>query len=143
MGNQGSGTADYRSYGREHRIQGVGKPVILASSDPAFRGDGSRYNPEELLLASLSSCHMLWYLHLCAVNGIVVVDYHDRSEGVMVEHRDGAGEFSVVTLRPKVRIQTGDPAKALALHDDAHRYCFIARSVRFEVRHEPTVQLER
>jgi organic hydroperoxide reductase OsmC/OhrA len=129
----GEGTATYRSYRRDFTIAACGKPEIAGSSDPAFRGDAGRYNPEELLVASLSSCHMLWYLHLCARNGIIVVEYADDAAGTMQEGADGSGEFTVVELRPAVTIARGDPRRALELHGDAHRFCFIARSVNFPV----------
>ena len=130
----GVGTRSYASYSRDHVISVEGKPEITASSDPAFRGDVHRYNPEELLLASLASCHMLWYLHLCAVNGINVLDYQDEAHGVMQETGDGGGAFIGVTLRPRVRISAGgDRARALALHEQAHGLCFIVRSVNFPV----------
>jgi organic hydroperoxide reductase OsmC/OhrA len=120
-GNQGQGTKTHAGYKRDHAITAAGKPPLLASSDPAFRGDPARYNPEELLVASISSCHMLWYLHLCAVNGIVVTEYQDEAEGVMSEKADGSGEFVEVTLHPHVTIEAGsDHAKALALHEEAH-----------------------
>jgi organic hydroperoxide reductase OsmC/OhrA len=134
-GNQGQGTKAYTSYKRDHAITATGKPPVLASSDPAFRGDPTRYNPEELLVASLSACHMLWYLHLCAINGIVVTDYQDDATGVMSEKADGSGEFVEVTLHPQVTVDANaDQGKALALHEEAHRYCFIANSVKFPVR---------
>lgn len=139
-GNDGAGTKDYRSYRRDHVIAGAGKPPIPASSDPSFQGDATRYNPEELLVASLSGCHMLWYLHLCAVNGVVVVEYRDAAVGYMNETADGAGAFARVVLRPRVTIAAGgDRAKAQALHAEAHRYCFIARSVNFAVETEGEV----
>ncbi|MES2107107.1 MAG: OsmC family protein [Bacteroidota bacterium] len=137
-GNQGKGTADYRGYERSHEISIAGKPIIPASSDPSFRGDKTRYNPEELLLASLSSCHMLWYLHLCSVNGVVVIDYVDEAKGVMEETADGGGYFKEVTLHPKVTI--ADAAmieKANELHNEANKKCFIANSVNFLVHHNP------
>jgi organic hydroperoxide reductase OsmC/OhrA len=134
-----SGTTSYGAYSRNHGIGAAGKPEILASSDPAFRGDPSRYNPEELLVASLSSCHMLWYLHLCSVNGITVVDYRDDASGAM-EENGGGGQFVEVELRPIVTIlETSRRAKALALHNAAHRSCFIARSVNFPIRVEATI----
>src|SRR5262245_29112414 len=115
-GNDGEGTKTYRSYRRDHEIVANGKPVIPASSDPAFRGDAARYNPEDLLVASLSSCHMLWYLHLCAVNQVVVLDYEDVALGTMDENADGSGQFSRVVLRPVVTVAPGsDRAKAAAL----------------------------
>lgn len=138
-GNTGTGTSTYRSYERAHKISAEGKAAIAASSDAAFRGDRARWNPEELLLAALSSCHQLAYLHLCAVAGIVVVDYVDHAEGWMEESPDGAGQFTRVMLRPKVTISAGDPAKAKELHHEAHEKCFIARSVNFPVENEPEV----
>jgi organic hydroperoxide reductase OsmC/OhrA len=139
-GNLGQGTSGYRSYLRNHEVSAAGKPVVLASSDPAFRGDPARYNPEELLVASLSACHMLSYLHLCAVNGVVVVAYADDAFGLMEETADGGGLFTEVTLRPAVTISAdSDAGKAMSLHEDAHRLCFIANSVKFPVRHEPRI----
>ncbi len=129
----GAGTKSYRSYSRNHTIGTDGKPDIRASSDPAFRGDPSRYNPEELLVASLSSCHLLWYLHLCSVNGITVLEYRDDATGTMEEDDDGSARFVGVQLRPVATIAAGDRARALELHSEAHRLCFIARSVNFPV----------
>jgi organic hydroperoxide reductase OsmC/OhrA len=139
-GNAGEGTKTYKSYRRDHAIVSHGKPAIPGSSDPAFRGDPSRYNPEELLVASLSSCHMLWYLHLCAVNHITVVKYSDAPLGLMQEHEDGSGEFVRVVLKPRVKLVTGDRLQALGLHQEAHRLCFIARSVNFRVEIEPVAE---
>ena len=139
-GNTGEGTASYRGYERAHEIAVEGKPAIPASSDPSFRGDPARWNPEELLLASISSCHQLWYLHLCAVNGVVVVAYRDEAVAVMVEDETGGGRFESATLRPHVTITAGsDRAKALALHHDANAKCFVANSLNFPVGHEATV----
>ncbi|MDP2826103.1 MAG: OsmC family protein [Sulfuritalea sp.] len=139
-GNLGQGTANYRAYSREHVISAAGKPDLPGSSDPAFRGDASRYNPEDLLLASLSSCHMLWYLHLCAQAKIVVLAYRDDAVGTMVEDADGGGRFSQAVLRPVATLAAGgDAAQATTLHEEAHRLCFIANSVNFPVRVEPTV----
>ena len=135
-GNQGQGTKDYRGYGRDHAITAAGKPTLLGSADPSFRGDPARYNPEELLVASLSACHMLSYLHLCAVNHIVVTDYRDDATGLMTETGDGSAKFAEVTLHPEVTIDAdSDEAKALSLHEEAHRRCFIANSVNFPVKH--------
>jgi len=140
-GNDGTGTSSYRSYRRDHELSAAGKPTIAGSSDPAFRGDASRYNPEDLLVAALSSCHLLWYLHLCAVNQVVVTDYVDAAEGFMDENPDGSGQFSRVVLRPTVTIAAGsDRARAAALHEEAHRFCFLARSVNFPVTTEPVIQ---
>ena len=140
-GNNGEGTLTYESYRRDHEISVAGKPSIPASSDPSFRGDKTRYNPEELLVASLSSCHMLWYLHLCAVNKITVTEYRDTAEGVMRENPDGSGEFVRVTLHPQVRIaEDAREHEATALHHKAHALCFISRSVNFPVEVSPTVR---
>ena len=139
-GNTGEGTASYRSYERAHEVAVQGKPAILASSDPSFRGDPARWNPEELLLASISSCHQLWYLHLCAVNGVVVVAYRDEAVATMVEDETGGGRFESATLRPHVTIAAGgDPDKALALHHEANAKCFVANSLNFPVGHQATV----
>jgi organic hydroperoxide reductase OsmC/OhrA len=134
-GDRGAGTASYRAYDRAHLIGAPGKPTIPGSSDPAFRGDPARWNPEELLVASLSACHMLWHLHLCAEAGIVVTAYADDAEGEMARDAD---RLSRVTLRPRVTVAAGsDPAHAQRLHEEAHRRCFIANSVSFPVGCEP------
>ena len=145
-GNTGAGTAGYRAYERRHEVTSLiaGKPGIAGSSDPAFRGDRERWNPEELLVASLSACHQLWYLHLCADAGIVVTAYVDRAEGIMTEEADGSGRFTSVVLHPTVTVAPGsDVDRARALHDDAHARCYVARSVAFPVRHEVTVNGEQ
>lgn len=139
-GNLGQGTAGYRAYSRNHEIAAAGKPVLPGSSDPAFRGDPARYNPEDLLVAALSACHMLWYLHLCAGAGIVVTAYVDRAAGTMEEAEDGSGRFTKVVLRPRVTLRAGaDLALAQRLHAEAHRNCFVANSVNFPVEHEPEI----
>lgn len=141
-GNRGAGTATYGGYDREHVIAAVGKPELAGSSDAAFRGDATRWNPEELLVAALSSCHMLMYLHRCAVAGVVVVAYGDDASGIMVEAADGGGAFREVVLRPRVRVaEPGMVAVAEAQHERASELCFIARSVNFAVRHEPTTEV--
>ena len=142
-GNKGSGTSDYRAYSRNHEIAKDGKPTIVGSSDPTFRGEADRWNPEELLVASLSACHKLWYLHLCADAGLVVAAYRDHAEGIMrTEAAAGSGSFTEATLRPEVTF-TGNADLVLAreLHAEAHRRCFIANSVNFPVRCEPTFQM--
>lgn len=141
-GNTGAGTADYRNYERSHHIIIDNKALIEGSSDPAFRGDKSRHNPEDLLLSSLSSCHMLWYLHFCAVNNVIVEAYTDLAEGVMIEEEDGRGRFKSVTLHPDVVVKSASMAdKALALHQKASEYCFIANSVNFPVIHQPRIRV--
>lgn len=143
IGNRGPGTASYKAYDRTHEISVKGKAVITGSSDPAFLGDASLYNPEELLVASLSSCHMLWYLHLCADAGIVVTGYEDGASGLMQETIGGAAQFTSVVLRPAVTIQAGgDAGRAEELHARANGMCFIARSVNFPVSHEPNIVTE-
>jgi organic hydroperoxide reductase OsmC/OhrA len=139
-GNDGDGTKTYKSYRRDHTITSAGKPLIPGSSDPHFRGDAARYNPEELLVASLSACHMLWYLHFCSVNQVTVLDYHDAASGLMQEADEGSGAFTRVLLKPVVKIAAGDDREtALALHHDAHRFCFIANSVNFPVEVAPQI----
>ena len=137
-GNTGTGTSGYKAYARDHVIRVAGRPDIEGSSDPAFRGDAGRHNPEDLLVASLSACHMLWYLHLAAEAGVVVVGYHDAPIGTMTEGGQSGGRFERVVLRPEVRVAAGsDAAAAVALHEPAHAKCFIANSVNFPVDCEP------
>lgn len=138
-GNRGTGTSDYRSYGRDHVISAAGKPSIDGSSDRVFRGDTDRWNPEEMLLSALSQCHLLSYLHVAASKGIVVTGYTDAATGTMEQLPNGAGHFTSVTLRPKVTISSGDPGLAAELHREASEKCFIAASVNFPVLHEPEI----
>ena len=137
-GNNGNGTRNYNSYNRSHIINADGKyKEILGSSDPSFLGDKTKYNPEDLFLASLSSCHMLWYLHLCTVNNIVVVEYTDNAVGVMEEEGNGSGRFIEVVLKPIVVIMDSSQIKkANELHHEANKMCFIANSCNFKVKHE-------
>ncbi|MCX2480754.1 OsmC family protein [Pedobacter sp. MC2016-15] len=142
-GNLGEGTSTYRSYTREYLLQIEGKPELQGSSDPYFRGDKSKHNPEDMLIASLSACHMLSYLHVCAVGGVVVVDYVDNATGKMESTSDGSGRFLEVTLHPIVTV--ADPAmieKANELHAKANQLCFIANSVNFPVKHVPEARLK-
>ena len=137
-GNRGEGTKTYKGYDRSHHIAVTNKPVIEASSDPAFMGDALKYNPEELLVASLSSCHMLWFLHLCSDNGIVVVNYRDEATGTMLETLSG-GHFTEVILHPAVTITDKTKIeKANELHYEANKKCFIANSCNFPVKHKPS-----
>ena len=140
-GNRGDGTASYRAYDRTHEITASSKPPIPGSSDPAFRGDAARYNPEDLLVASLSACHMLTYLHLCSAAGVNVSAYVDDARGTMVENGSGGGRFTEVVLRPRVTISAGDAPVARELHHQAHDLCFIASSVNFPVRCEPELRV--
>ena len=135
-GNTGNGTLGYRSYERSHTISTGDKEEISASSDPAFRGDKTKFNPEELFVASLSSCHMLWFLHLCADRGIVVTGYLDNPMGILNETENGGGKFTEVTLNPIVTINDRNSLDKLAgMHKKANELCFIANSVNFEVKH--------
>jgi organic hydroperoxide reductase OsmC/OhrA len=136
-GNKGAGTSDYRAYERDHTISAANKADILVSADPAFLGDASKYNPEELLLASLSSCHMLWFLHLCADKGVIVVEYTDKPHGIMIESPAGGGQFKEVTLNPVVIVTEKSMIALLdEIHEMARKKCFIANSVNFPVNHQ-------
>jgi organic hydroperoxide reductase OsmC/OhrA len=139
-GNLGSGTSAYDSYARNHTISAGAKPDIAGSSDPAFRGDSARWNPEELLVAAISACHKLWYLHLCADAGIAVISYRDHAQGTMTEDPAG-GKFTRVVLRPQVTVRPSDDIElAKRLHHDAHSKCYIANSVNFPVECDPDVK---
>jgi organic hydroperoxide reductase OsmC/OhrA len=141
-GNTGSGTSGYRSYDRAHDIVVEGKPAIKASADPAFLGDPERWNPEDLLVASLSQCHMLTYLSLCTRNGVVVTGYEDTASGHMQETPGNSGHFTEVVLNPVVSVADGSMVDtAAALHHQAHETCFVANSVNFPVRHTPSIRV--
>ena len=139
-GNTGEGTANYRAYKRDYVLTAQGKELLHGSSDPSFRGDASRYNPEELFVASLSACHMLWYLHLCADAGIIVEEYTDNATGLMVEDDMRGGYFKEVVLHPRVVISNpSKQAEAERLHERANSMCFIANSCNFPVTHRPEI----
>jgi organic hydroperoxide reductase OsmC/OhrA len=144
-GNLGEGTASYRGYSRDHDVEIAGLPVLRGSADPSFHGERSRYNPEQLLLAALSQCHMLSFLHVAVKHGVVVTAYEDHAEGLMRTNRDGSGQFESVTLKPRVTVaapaagQLPDAGQLEELHAEANKLCFIARSVNFPVLHEPSV----
>jgi organic hydroperoxide reductase OsmC/OhrA len=140
-GNKGSGTSGYREYSRDHIILAGSKPDIWGSSDAAFLGDATRWNPEDLLLASASACHKLWYLHLCADAGVGVLAYVDEAEGTMLDNPE-QGRFTEIILRPHVTIRTGDNRDLAAkLHHVAHEKCYVANSVNFPIRCEPTIEI--
>jgi len=142
-GNKGTGTSHYKEFERSHTIHSNNKIEILGSSDPAFGGDKTRYNPEDLLVASIASCHMLWYLHLCSVSGVIVTGYIDLPAGLMTETADGSGKFTEVTLYPMVSVtEISMIEKANQLHKKANELCFIANSVNFPVYHQPTCKLK-
>ena len=139
-GDRGRGTADYRAYDRRYDTDSPGRPTIAGSSDPAFRGDAQRWNPELLLVAALSQCHLLSYLHRCAVGGVIVTGYADTAVGTMVEDADDGGRFAEVVLRPVVTVAHASMVeRATRLHHEASKRCFIASSVNFPVRHEPQI----
>jgi len=144
VGNQGTGTNVYEGYSRNHEYRSGGKPVLVGSSDPAFRGDPNRWNPEELLLAAIASCHKLVYLHLCHDNGVNVTAYEDDATGTMVETVSGGGHFTEATLHPRVTISAdSDSTKAMALQHDVSALCFIAQSVNFPIHHKPIIGKEK
>ena len=139
-GNSGEGTAGYRAYSRAHTVEATGLPEILGSADRTFHGDATRWNPEQLLLAALSQCHLLSYLHVCVTEGVVVEEYVDHARGSMRSEPDGSGRFTEVVLRPHVLV--ADPSmlqRAARAHHRANQLCFIANSVNFPIRHEPVV----
>ena len=139
-GNQGAGTATYQGYSRRWRVRVDGKTDLVGSADPGFRGEPNLHNPEELLVASLSSCHMLTYLALCARNRISVLSYSDEATGIMKTTPDGGGRFESVTLHPKVEIEDARMLdRAKELHEKAHTDCFVASSVNFPVHHDAAV----
>lgn len=141
QGNRGSGTSGYRDYGRDVLLTAAGKPDLAGSADPTFRGDATRWNPEELLLAALAQCHLLSYLHSAVTHGIVVTAYDDSPVGTMAQAGQG-GHFTEVVLRPRVTV--ADPAHvqlAREIHHEASENCFIAASVNFPVRHEPVIEV--
>jgi len=143
-GNLGKGTQDYKAFTRDHVISGENKSAFIeGSSDPSFLGDKSRYNPEELLVSSISSCHMLWYLHLCAVNKIVVISYVDSATGTMEEQANGSGRFKEVILNPTIIIKNSDKInRAQELHPEANKMCFIANSCNFPIMHHAKITSE-
>ncbi len=141
-GNRGTGTSEYTAYDRQHTISISGKPDMLGSSDASFRGDKDRYCPEDSFVAASAACHMLWYLHLCSVNNVVVEKYVDNVSATMVENADGSGQFQEITLTPIVTVRSVEMIeKARALHHDANKMCFLARSVNFPVHHAPQIIL--
>lgn len=139
-GNLGAGTRDYRAYDRSNEIRAAGKTTILGSSDPQFRGDPARWSPEDLFVSTLSTCHQLWYLHFCSTSNVTVVSYEDTAEGEMEEDGLNGGRFTKVTLRPRIAITAdSDERAAWEAHERAHRVCFIANSVNFDVVVEPEI----
>ena len=140
-GNRGTGTAGYRAYGRDVLLRAAGKPDLEGSADPTFRGDATRWNPEELLLAALAQCHLLSYLHSAVNHGVVVTSYDDSPVGTMEQVGQG-GHFAEVVLRPRVTVADASMVEtAREIHGEASANCFIAASVNFPVRHEPVIEV--
>lgn len=142
-GNLGSGTTGYKHYSRDFSLDAEGKPTVAGTADLAFHGTPGRWNPEDMLVAALAACHKLSYLHLCAVNNVVVTSYVDHAEGTMLfDGNTGSGRFEQVTLRPEVAVsEESDPTLAQALHEKAHELCFIANSVNFPVHCEAAIRV--
>lgn len=137
-GNTGSGTSGVRHYERSHTVSITGKPELHLTTDNAVVGDKNKLNPEDLLVTAIASCHMLSYLYVCALEGIVVLEYIDQATGIMLENEQGGGQFKEVTLHPEMIVS--DPSmieKALDLHHRAHAICYIANSVNFPVHCHP------
>ncbi len=142
-GNKGTGTSGYNGYDRSYDVKSTDKVALQCSADPVYLGDPQKYNPEELLVASVASCHMLWYLHLCSVNKIIVIEYLDNATGIMEESKNGSGRFTEVTLNPTVKITDESMIeKANKLHEEANRMCFIANSCNFKIGHNPNTTTE-
>lgn len=143
IGNQGNGTSGYKAYSRDHEIKINSKSVIQASSDPSFSGNPDLHNPEELFMASLASCHMLWFLHLCSAENVIVTEYEDDVSGIMEEEKDGSGRFREVTLQPRVIVREERMVEKVdSIHSKANRMCFIANSCNFPVKHTPITTWE-
>jgi len=138
-----AGTKNYKSYERSYAVNIAGKTTIAGSADPAFRGDPSCHNPEDMLVASVSSCHMLWYLHLCSVSGVTVTSYVDTAEGIMEEDAQGSGRFTKIILRPTIKITTDSDKKIAEMaHVKANEMCFIANSLNCPVEHVATIEFD-
>jgi organic hydroperoxide reductase OsmC/OhrA len=141
-GNSGGGTSNYSDYDRCFDVEIEGKPVLQGSADPIFRGDPARYNPEDLMLAAASSCHMLTYLALCASRGLVVVAYEDEAKGELHIEAAGGGRFEHLRLHPVVTLAAGqDAGLARNLHEEAQRLCFIANSCSTPIAHEIRIRM--
>ena len=142
-GNKGDGTKNVRTYDRSHTVSIQGKPDLFLTTDNPAVGDKSKLNPEDLLVSALSSCHMLSYLYLCSLEGVVITSYLDNATGIMIENESGGGKFKEVTLNPIVSVtEESMVEKAIALHHKAHEICYIANSVNFEVKCNPTCTIE-
>ncbi len=143
-GNKGDGTKNVRTYDRSHTVTIQGKPQLFLTTDNAAVGDKSKLNPEDLLVSALSSCHMLSYLYICAMEGIVITAYSDNATGIMIENKNGGGSFKEVRLNPNFYVADESMVeKAIELHHKAHEICYIANSVNFDVTCHPTCNVEQ
>ncbi|TDD77048.1 OsmC family protein [Flavobacterium caseinilyticum] len=130
------------AYTKSHSISIAGKAVLNVSAAKAFKGDPALYNPEDLLLSSVVSCHMMSYLYLCSQNGIDVVSYTDEAEAALEVLEDGSGRFTAIKLFPEVCISNKEKMEeALSLHKKANQLCFIANSCNFPILHFPTCEV--
>ncbi|MBK0064963.1 MULTISPECIES: OsmC family protein [unclassified Acinetobacter] len=145
IGNIGDGTKSYQSYTRDFLIENHNKPSICGSADPAYRGDPTKWNPEDLMVAAASACHKLWYLHLCAVNGVCIMDYVDHACGFMEDaHPEKRGHITHIILKPHVILQAKKSLDlAKQLHQQAHHECMIANSVNFPILCEPSFEVDK
>lgn len=142
-GNKGSGTENYKNYNRDFNLAVQGKTDILGSADSAFLGNKTKHNPEDFLVSAVSSCHMLWYLHLCAESGVIVTDYRDCARGIMEENGIEGGKFTEITLNPVVIVTDKKMIeKASELHSKANELCFIANSLNFKISHNAVIKAE-
>lgn len=135
---------DTKVSAKNHTISITGKEGLKVSAAKAFKGDPTKYNPEDLLLSSLTSCHMMSYLYVCQKNKIQVRSYSDHAEAILEVNSDGSGRITKVILRPTVTIPpTADINLAQSLHKEASKLCFIANSCNFEIVYEPKILVDQ
>lgn len=130
---------DYEHYPRDHSVRFERGQQLTGSAAPAFFGSAQGVDPEEMLVAALSSCHMLTLLAVAAKKGWTIDAYEDDAVGTLGKNGDGRMAVTHVTLRPRIVFadRTPDAQELEKLHESAHRNCFIANSVRTEVTVEP------
>lgn len=142
-GKTAEGTKNVKKYNRTHTITNQGKPELILTTDNPHVGDKTKLNPEDLLVSSISSCHMLSYLYVCALEGIVITSYIDNANGIMTENVTGGGSFKEVTLNPVFSVADENMVeKAIELHHKAHEICYIANSVNFEIKCNPICKVD-
>ncbi len=128
--------------GKTHQVFIDDKSPLTVSAAKAFKGDETKYNPEDLLLSALASCHMMSYFYVCAQNGIELIDYKDEAVGVLELKADGSGAFTSVVLNPVVTISKSEMIdKAVSLHKEAHSICFIAHPCNVLISHTVLLQV--